>query len=319
MLYPLIFKPILKQRIWGGSLISKTIHLNFDNNSQDIGESWDICDRDDDQSIVLNGNLSGYTIKDLRLSFSHNLFGTLINTDNPFPLLVKILDAKEDLSLQVHPKLDDLKLLPKSASPKTEFWYILNHNNNAKIMAGLKEKVNKTTFFEAAPSNKIKDYINIFPSKQNMLIYIESGTIHAIGGGNLILEIQQNSDTTYRISDWGRLDSNSKPRELHIKESMICVNTDDTSPIPVTNVSLDKNYTLISNNLFETSTHFINGKKTHVTKKQSCEIISCTNGSIKIGEDITLIKGQSSLIPANIETQISSNQSSNYLITKVVK
>ncbi|MFL1781011.1 Class I mannose-6-phosphate isomerase [Candidatus Hepatincolaceae symbiont of Richtersius coronifer] len=288
MLYPLKFKSIFKERIWGGNLIKNQLKKDTGSLKDNIGESWDICDREADNSIVENGIYQGLSLKDIRLRFKDKLLGTQLDFNQPFPILVKILDAAEDLSLQVHPKYNDLPSLPKGAQPKTEFWYVLDHLPEAKIMAGLnnyKKKnklIYKEEFIKNISSEKIRDFVQMIPSAKNLLLYIESGTIHAIGAGNLILEIQENSDTTYRVSDWGRVDKNNQPRELHLKESLLCINFNDNRLPEINPIDLKANKQVVKGAHFSSFSNFIESGILKESTAQSCEIISVVDGAIAI-------------------------------------
>jgi mannose-6-phosphate isomerase len=321
MFYPIKFKEIFKERVWGGSTLQSIVCKNIATNN--IGESWEIVDREQDQSVVDNGNLSGKTIKYLRERYSNDFFGTSIDCNKPFPILVKILDANADLSLQVHPLFAD-KIM--DAEPKSEFWYILEHKPDSYIMAGLNNFANlpeqefKKDFIKNLESEKISGFVKKYLVKKHSLYYIDSGTLHAIGAGNLILEIQQNSDTTYRVSDWGRLE-NGKPRALHIKDSIENMDFNNIKNIDVKNVDLNKDEELINNNLFVTNSYLLNKEKEIVTTKKSCEIISITNGSVIIYNDVASLElsfGNNCLLPANTKYKIKPlTTSANYLSTRV--
>ena len=319
VLYPLKFHNIFQERIWGGNLIKE--YLGRTVNKQGlIGESWDICDRNDAVSVVSNGALVGKTLAELRLTYKEQLLGTKCDFNKPVPILVKILDAKEDLSLQVHPKYSNLPQLPKGACPKTEFWYVLHHQDNAEIMAGLSNN-NVDAFIKSMATDKIKDFVNIYKSEKDMLLYIESGTLHAIGAGNLILEIQENSDTTYRVSDWGRLDSTGKPRELHLQESLISLDFSKTQNPNISKVDTLANYEVVNSPYFITTSQYINNNTNFSTNKESFAIVSVTSGTINLlgkGVALSLNLGDSCLIPANIHYSVeNTSKKANILITTV--
>ncbi|MCL2566724.1 MAG: class I mannose-6-phosphate isomerase [Alphaproteobacteria bacterium] len=319
-MYPIKFNNILKYRIWGGNSIMKKLSRENNTNYSSIGESWDISDRDGDESIVINGALKGLTLKDLREKYGKTIFGSKFDVSKPFPLLVKILDAREDLSLQVHPRKKDIPFLAGNPQSKSEFWYILEHEKDAKIMAGLKNGVSKEDFIANLESYNLLNFINLEESQNNRLIYVESGTIHAIGGGNLILEIQENSDTTYRVSDWGRLDSNSKPRELHIAESLQCIDFENPQQAKITDVDVKRNYTVVDSDYFTTNNYAIEKEFSFTATEESCCLLSLINGEIKVGannESIVLAKGDTILLPAGLTFIINNNDSkyAHFLIT----
>jgi mannose-6-phosphate isomerase len=318
-MYPIKFNNILKYRMWGGDAIVKKLHRENTIQENLIGESWDIVDRDDDQSIVVNGSLAGLSLAELRTKHS-KMFGSKFNANNPFPILVKILDAKEDLSLQVHPRKADLPKLAGNPQSKSEFWYILDHTDSAKIMAGLKTGVSKKDFVANLSSYNLLNFLNIEESRDNRLIYVESGTLHAIGGGNLILEIQENSDTTYRVSDWGRLDSNGKPREIHVDNSLQCIDFENPQQAEIIDVDIAKDYTVVDSAYFTTANYGITQDFSFSTNEESCCLLSLANGRAEVsanGESVALNKGDTILLPANLAFKITNagENPANILIT----
>ena len=219
--YPLIFKPVYKNAIWGGQLM-KNIGRDLPVSQEPIGESWEIVDRPDDQSIVVNGNLRGKSLRELISEDPERIVGIGHKKDEPFPLLMKIIDAGKDLSLQIHPDEECCKYL-KGAEPKTEMWYVINHSHQAKIIAGIKDPSYINQLSPSLDKSEVLKIVNSFESQKGAAFMIKAPTLHAIGAGNLIYEIQQNSNTTYRVSDWGRLGSNGKPRQLHTEEAKFCL------------------------------------------------------------------------------------------------
>lgn len=324
-MYPIQFKNILKHRIWGGESITKKLGRENSTNDLLIGESWDICDREEDQSIVLNGEFKGLTIQELREQHG-KIFGSKFNLSKPFPILVKILDAKQDLSLQVHPKKSNLSQLSSDSQPKSEFWYILDHEKNSKVMSGLNKDSYTATikfkedFIANLNSPDLINFVNITQTQKDKLIYVESGTIHAIGAGNLILEIQENSDTTYRVSDWGRVDANSKPRDLHISESLICIDFKGEDQALINDVDTTKDYKVVDSKYFETYSYAIKGENSFNTTSETCVLLSLTNGNISVECDfeVLLKKGDTILLPADQHFKITNkdNTPANILITK---
>ena len=316
-MYAIKFKPVYYERIWGGNSISKILDRKIDIKSNNIGESWDIVDREEACSIVSNGFLEGLSIKDLRFKFGDLIFGNKLNLTSPFPVLVKVLDAKEDLSLQVHPKKSDLAKLNSSAQSKTEFWYILKHNKNAKIYAGLKN-CDKNIFLHNLKVEQLKELLIEYDSKENMLIYVPSGNVHSIGSGNLILEIQENSDTTYRVYDWGRIDKNGKKRDLHINESLQCIDFNTKSNVDVKNINIYKTYKVVDNLLFTTLHYYVN-KHLLLRSVDAPQIVSVVSGSlvIKCGNNETFLNyGESALLPANYSYDVlKSTKNSRFLLT----
>ena len=223
-IYPLLLQPIYKNYIWGGNRI-KSI-FKRENTPEPCAESWEVADRPEGMSIVMNGPLKGQTLHDLVETMGKVLTGHKCNT---FPLLIKIIDAKNDLSVQVHP---DEKTAPLTGGePKTEMWHILSAEPGAKIYAGLKPGVTHEKFEKALAEKRMKDDIlAAVPATPGRTIFVPGGQVHAIGAGSLLLEIQQNSNTTYRVYDWDRLGADGKPRPLHLKEALQVINWENAAP-----------------------------------------------------------------------------------------
>lgn len=224
---PLQFKPIYKERPWGGRALDGWGGRKLPPRKT-IGESWEMVDREEDQSVVSNGSLAGKTIRWLIENHPEELLGRRFKSLKRFPLLVKLLDCKKRLSLQVHPPAKVSSEL--GGEPKTESWFVLKAKPDAKLMVGLKQGVTRDQFEAALKTGKLKPLVHEFHVRPGDYIFIPSGRIHAIGGGLLILEIQQNSDTTYRVFDWGRKGLDGKHRQLHIAESMMSIDFNDFEP-----------------------------------------------------------------------------------------
>ncbi len=230
-LYPLKFKPIYKERIWGGNLLAKTLGRKLPETQVPIGESWELSDRDDAQSEIVNGPLAGHKLGEVVKYYQRHLLGPRCQKLDRFPLLVKIIDAGSRLSLQVHPDEAACARIGGGAEPKTEMWYIIAAEKDAKILGGLSGRATKLQLVDNLDRNEVENLLQVYPSHPGDAYFIAAGTLHAIGGGNLLLEIQQNSDTTYRVSDWGRVDANGKSRELHVEKALESINfMNRTSP-----------------------------------------------------------------------------------------
>ena len=231
-LYPLKFHPVYMERIWGGTMMSEVLGRELPEHRDPIGESWELVDRDGEESVVANGPLAGCTLHELVAHYRSALVGRLGTRSERFPLLVKLIDAGERLSLQVHPDEQACRELGGGAEPKTEMWYVIANRPGARILAGLDGRATKVRLRDALDSPvELEGMLQSFQSQPGDAFYIASGTLHAIGAGNLILEIQQNSDTTYRVNDWGRVGADGKPRTLHKEQGMRSINfTNRTSP-----------------------------------------------------------------------------------------
>jgi mannose-6-phosphate isomerase len=229
--HPLTFAPILKSRIWGGTRIASCLGREIPPNQQSVGESWELCDRADDQSRVNHGPHLGTTLNDLWENHRQTVFGKSAHT-NPskrFPLLFKILDATDTLSVQVHPPTHLCQLL--KGEPKTEAWHLLDATPNACIYAGFsRPELCQEIFQYHLKEGTVESLLHRIPVRTGDTFFIPSGRCHAIGAGCLIAEIQQNSDTTYRLFDWNRTDSEGQPRELHVDQALACIDFNDLTP-----------------------------------------------------------------------------------------
>ena len=225
------FTPLYMERVWGGRGLEAKLGRTLPD-GQVIGESWEIVDRPDEQSVVASGALAGQTIRELLESSAADILGPGRDPAEPFPILVKWLDCQDRLSLQVHPPA--AIALSLGGEPKTENWYVADANADASLIVGLKKGVTREQFETALANNQAEDCVHRFPVKAGDSILVESGRMHAIDAGNLILEIQQNSDTTYRVYDWGRVGLDGAPRQLHIEESLKSIDFNDFEPDPLT-------------------------------------------------------------------------------------
>jgi mannose-6-phosphate isomerase len=224
---PLLFEPIFMERVWGGRRLEELYGKKLPAGVT-IGESWEVVDRPEAQSILRNGELRGQALHDLWTNHRAEIFGDIPDAPR-FPLLIKLLDAREKLSVQVHPPnelADDL-----GGEPKTEFWYIAAAEPNAELYVGVREGSTRQHFEQALRDGDVARHVHRIPVQTGDAMFLPSGRVHAIGAGNLIVEIQQNSDTTYRVVDWNRLGTDGKPRGLHIEESLRCIDFDDYEPV----------------------------------------------------------------------------------------
>ncbi len=225
---PICFEPIAMERVWGGVGLSR-FGKKLPPGAR-IGEVWELVDREDAQSVVVEGEFVGKTLNDLWRHQREEVFGSasLSNPSMRFPILVKLLDAHDKLSVQVHPPTQ--KAAELHGEPKTEVWYFLECTNEANIYAGLKKGVTRESFQNLLETGEVEAALHEIPVRTGESIFIPSGRLHAIGAGNLIIEIQQNSDTTYRVFDWNRVGLDGKPRALHIAESMASIDFEDFEP-----------------------------------------------------------------------------------------
>jgi mannose-6-phosphate isomerase len=226
---PIVFEPLPMERVWGGRRLESVLGKTLPPGSP-VGESWEVVDREDAQSVVHEGSLRGETLNKLWTGRRAEIFGAAY-ADHPsprFPILIKLLDARERLSVQVHPPAAIAPAL--QGEPKTEMWYFLDCLPGASIYAGLKHGVTREDFERAMQTGKVDGVVHQLPVQAGESIFIPSGRVHAIGDGCLIVEVQQNSDTTYRVFDWNRTGLDGKPRDLHIAESMSSIDFEDFEP-----------------------------------------------------------------------------------------
>src|SRR5215472_1402742 len=227
MLYPLTFRPIFKERVWGGRDLERLFRKPLPASSL-IGESWEIADRPGDISLIDNGPLAGRDLRWLMEQHRAELLGAATAPQGKFPLLIKILDARQTLSVQVHPPARHAARL--GGEPKTELWYIAAAAPDAKLFVGLKRGVSRADFETKIRNGSVAECLHSISVKAGDAMFLPSGRVHAIGAGLVIFEIQQNSDTTYRVFDWNRAGLDGKPRPLHVAESLASIDFDDFEP-----------------------------------------------------------------------------------------
>lgn len=318
MFYPLTFHPILKDRVWGGRNL-ETLYGKPLPPDQPIGESWEISDRPEGVSVVANGPLAGKDLRWLMENHRDELLGRSSSHAGRFPLLIKILDAQTDLSVQVHPPASVASRL--GGEPKTEMWVITHAAPGAALYAGLKKGVTREEFGRRIQDGTVADCIHKIEVREGDALFLPSGRIHAIGGGNVLFEIQQNSDTTYRVFDWNRPGLDGKPRELHVDQSMASIDFDDFEPALIRsqysrNASLKTRF-LVHGDLFMVDgCQAKRGLRFHL-RSQAFQIVGLIKGKLTVaggGEELVLQPGQFALLPACLErTTLVADKASEYL------
>lgn len=296
-LYPLGFKPIYKETIWGGRDLG--IVLNRELPPGRIGESWEIAAHPHGMSIVQNGPLAGRTLEDLVLFYQEDLLGKRgMNDQNKFPFLLKFIHAKQDLSVQVHPDDAYIRDHGTDAWGKTELWYIVDAEPGAWIVWGLKPGITKEKFTQAISkgAGAIIDCLNQVAVKPGEIYPISAGLVHALGAGVGVVEIQQNSDTTYRVYDWNRLDSMGQPRELHVDKALDVIDFSAHALDPLYQLGrCEKHFVL---NVLSKPDSF------NVELEQGFQLITILNEQAEISYNdqfMSLSMGESYLIPAALE------------------
>jgi mannose-6-phosphate isomerase len=227
LLYPLRFEPIFQYRIWGGRRLANLLSAPLPGDGP-IGEAWVLSDRDDHPSRVANGPLKGWTIAQVLEQFPEQAMGRLAGRFRRFPLLLKFLDAREMLSVQVHP--DDLhkSLLPAGETGKTEAWVVLEAGVKSRIYAGLKPGATEAGLRQALANGRVADRLACFHPKPADAVFLPAGTVHSLGGNIVVFEVQQNSDVTFRLYDWGHIDAKTgQPRPLQVDQALACIDFAD--------------------------------------------------------------------------------------------
>ncbi len=305
-LYPLKFKPILKDRIWGGNKLN-TI-LGKEKTKSVVGESWELSGVDGDQSVVANGFLKGNTLEEIIEIYMGELVGDAIyeNYGTTFPLLFKFIDATDVLSIQVHPD-DTLAMERHQAFGKTEMWYILEAEPESEIIVGFKETTNAEAYTKHLNESKLVQLLNIEKAQSGDVFYIPAGRVHAIGKGILLAEIQQTSDTTYRIYDWDRVDAKGKARDLHTEWALDAINYHCEAPYKTAYTSrVNDAVNLVDCDFFTTNLiELTQSIENNYTMLDSFVVLMCVEGSVFIkmsnGTEEKLSKGETVLIPSVAE------------------
>ena len=232
---PLLFRRIPIRTVWGGRGLERSPGLAFPPDvgpDEKVGETWEVVDRDDHNSTVVGGPHDGRSLRELMEHHGSELLGSVPpTTDGRFPLLVKFIDACDTLSVQVHP--DDETAVTVGGEAKTEAWYILDAEPGAKLYAGLRADVDAASFAEASADERVVDMLLEWEVAGGQCLLIPGGTVHAIGAGITLLEVQQNSDTTFRLYDWGRVGLDGEPRETHVEQALGCVSFGEAERGPV--------------------------------------------------------------------------------------
>ena len=287
------FAPIYKERVWGGRSIETIYQRQLPKAELKYGESWEIVDRPNDQSTVVDGKYHGKTLNYLWNNYREEIFGQGMPDTDRFPLMLKILDARQKLSLQVHPPKSICHIL--DSEPKTELWYIAHAEPGSVIYYGFKNDMSKDEFRDSINEGNLHDKIKPFPVKCGDFIFLPSGCLHAIGEGIVIFEIQQNSDTTYRVYDWGRMGIDGKPRTLHKDEALMCIDFEDNEPL-MGNLN---NGPLITCSYFNVDILSLrSGDKKKLEKGSRFSIYCLVDGSLGIYDQI-IKAGDSFILPAS--------------------
>ncbi len=304
-LYMLKFQPILKEKIWGGTKLNNLLGKKPEGSF--VGESWEISDVEGDCSVVINGEFEGKTLKELLVNYQEELIGQK-NFDRfgaKFPLLIKFIDAKQDLSVQLHPG-DEIAKAKHNSLGKTEMWYITQADEGANIIIGFNQKVNSELYQKHVADKTIKDILHYESVTEGDTFFVYSGLIHAIGKGVLLAEIQQTSDITYRVYDWDRKDSDGNYRELHQQDALEAIDFNNNSDYKVEYTSKNNQITdLVQCPHFITNLVEVDKEisMSH-TKLDSFVIYMCVKGKAQLingAQKVTIAVGETILVPASIK------------------
>ena len=302
--YPLQFTPIFKDRIWGGAKLKTELNKEIPNDM--TGESWEISAVEDNVSIVSNGFYKGKSLSEIIQEFPNEILGTAVfeKFGAEFPLLFKYLDAKQDLSIQVHPD-DEMAKKYHNSFGKTEMWYVVQADEKARIIVGFKKQSSKNEFLKNIEYKTVLDVLDSKIAKNGDVFFLETGTVHAIGAGLVIAEIQQTSDVTYRIYDFDRKDSNGNYRELHNELAQNAINYKKfEAQIDYKKIPNQSNLT-VNCQYFTTNYLPLDGKIIVKEKTNHFTVYMCVEGNFEImlnNKIYAYQKGDTILIPAKINT-----------------
>lgn len=311
-IYPLQFDPILKERIWGGEKL-KT-ELNKPITSKITGESWEISTVKGDVSVIANGALKGKSLMQIINDNPNEILGTEVYArfGKEFPLLFKYLDAREDLSIQVHPN-DALAKERHDSFGKTEMWYIMQADDDARIIVGFIENSNAAEYLEYLENKTLLSILDDVKVKSGDVFFLETGTVHAIGAGLVVAEIQQTSDITYRLYDFDRVDANGATRELHVDLALDAINYNVTETKKEYSKDINKSNVVVDCPYFTTNYIPLDGTITVKKDGKSFTVYMCIEGQFEIDYNDTVYKykkGDTVLIPAGISELIISGKAS---------
>jgi mannose-6-phosphate isomerase len=291
---PLTFHPIFMERIWGGRKLEQIFGKNLPANAR-IGESWEIVDRPEVQSIVRNGPLEGQTLHELWTEYRLLIFGDVADALR-FPLLIKLLDAYDMLSLQVHPPESVARKLGGEA--KSEFWYVAAADPGSELWLGFQKPTTRDRFEKALREGTAADHVHKVATRPGDSVFLPAGRLHAISAGNLLIEVQQNSDTTYRVFDWNRADKDGKPRRLHINEALDSIDFADVKP----RLCQTGGESLLRHELFEIQ-KWILDRPREIAPLGKFAIVCCLGGRLACA-GVELAPGEFFLIPAQLQDRL---------------
>lgn len=302
--YPIVFKPILKNRIWGGTKLKTCLGKQIE--SGGVGESWELSGVDNDVSVVANGAYSGMSLDQLLAKYPQEMLGKRIfdRFKYQFPLLFKFLDAKEDLSIQLHPS-NELALKRHHSFGKTEMWYVMKADPGSRVVVDFKEGVKEEDYLYHLNEKTLPSILNEIEVKQGDVFFIKTGTVHAIGKGVLLAEIQQTSDITYRVYDWDRVDANGKSRELHVDMALEAINYNKKESVISYSKAINSDNEVVTCPYFTVNYIPLNGTFVKQNNMDCFVVYVCADGECVFtieGHAYSYKKGDTILVPASVET-----------------
>lgn len=302
---PLVFEPVFSRRRWGGRKLAELLGKAI-GPEEDYAESWEVADHADGQSLVADGPHVGSSLSQLLSTFNEEILGR-VSGKSQFPLLIKYLDANDWLSLQVHPNDQQAKVFNSLENGKTEAWVILHAEPGSEICCGLKSGVTADELRQRLSDGTVKEALHIYPAVVGDCIFVPAGTVHAIGPGIVLAEVQQQSNLTFRLYDWGRLGTDGKPRELHIEEALKCIDFERGPVNPTTPVALSRHgyaFEEVARCPYFTIRRHTTVDEFSISLDQRFRILMVTAGqvSLTVADNQThLAAGQTTLIPALCE------------------
>ncbi len=307
-LYPLRFRPIFKHYLWGGRRLETLLHKRLGDGER-YAESWEVVDHGEDQSVVEAGPLAGRTLHELLETYGERLVGGGRGRRDRFPLLLKFLDAQRDLSVQVHPNDAQAAQLDPPDYGKTEAWYVIHADAGSRLYAGLQPGVDRASFRQAIDQKRVVDCLNVIVPKAGDCIFIPAGTVHALGAGIVVAELQQSSDTTFRVYDWDRVGPDGRPRELHIEQALEVIDFDRGPIQPISSEVPEPTVELVRCFAFTWLRWRLDLRNPALTwpSEPSFHVLTVVEGAIAVAGDAAerpLVKGESMLVPAECRPEV---------------
>lgn len=302
--YPLQFEPIFKQRIWGGEKLKTLLHKPITSNS--TGESWELSAVEGDVSVVSSGEWKGKSLTALIDEWPNEILGTAVHArfGKQFPLLFKYLDAREDLSIQVHPN-DALAKKRHHSFGKTEMWYVVQADSDARIIVGFKEDSNAANYIENLKNKTLLSILDTVKVESGDVFFLETGTVHAIGAGLVVAEIQQTSDITYRIYDFDRVDASGNARELHVDLALDAINYNKVETKKEYTKNINESNVIVDCPYFTTNIIPLDGEISVSKSGESFTVYMCVGGTFEIeynNSNSHYKKGETVLLPAAVNS-----------------